>query len=243
MARPSWFARRNRRAAGPVHAKGRCPRGAHHLWQTGVVGFLAWDNNSYYHERLLRALPRQCGRVLDVGCGKGVFAARLAARTRHVDAVDLSAEMIEQAKALVPANVSCLLGDVNEIELGEYDAITSISALHHLELARVLPKLAAALRPGGRLIAIALYRFDLPRELPALVATMATMYARRALLLAVPSARRYRREWDERGVPMRDPVLSVTEVRAQASAALPGARVRRLLQLRYELRWDKPHSW
>jgi 2-polyprenyl-3-methyl-5-hydroxy-6-metoxy-1,4-benzoquinol methylase len=41
---------------------------------------LAWDHNSYYHERLLRALPARCGRVLDVGCGAGAFAARLAER-------------------------------------------------------------------------------------------------------------------------------------------------------------------
>jgi ubiquinone/menaquinone biosynthesis C-methylase UbiE len=206
------------------------------------MGFLAWDNNSYYHERLLRALPRPCERVLDVGCGKGVFATKLATRARHVDALDVSAEMIEQAKARVPDNVTCLLGDVNEIELGEYDAITSISALHHLDLAEVLPKLAAALRPGGRLIAIALFRFDLPREAPALAGTLLTMYGRRALLLAIPGARRYRRELDQRGVPMREPVLAVTEVRAQARQVLPGARVRRLRQLRYELRWDKPHS-
>jgi len=37
---------------------------------------VAWDHNSYYHERLLRALPARCGRVLDVGCGAGRFAAR-----------------------------------------------------------------------------------------------------------------------------------------------------------------------
>jgi 2-polyprenyl-3-methyl-5-hydroxy-6-metoxy-1,4-benzoquinol methylase len=204
------------------------------------MGFLAWDNNTYYHERLLRALPRPCERVLDVGCGKGVFATKLARRARQVDALDASAEMIEQAKARVPDNVTCLLGDVNEIALAEYDAITSISVLHHLDLAEVLPKLAAALRPGGRLVAVALFRFDLPREAPALATTLLTMYGRRALLLAVPSARRYRRTLDQSGMPVRDPVLSVSEVRAQVARVLPGARVRRLRQLRYELRYDKP---
>jgi ubiquinone/menaquinone biosynthesis C-methylase UbiE len=208
------------------------------------MGFLAWDNNTYYHPRLLRALPRPCERVLDVGCGKGVFAARLAERARQVDALDSSAEMIEQAKARVPDNVTCLLGDVNEMSLpdGGYDAITSISALHHLSPPEVLPKLAAALRPGGVLIAIALYRFERPRELPALAGALLTMYSRRAILLAVPSARRYRRELDQRGVPMREPELSVREVRAQARPVLPGVRVRRLMQLRYELRWDKPYT-
>lgn len=58
---------------------------------------LAWDHNAYHHERLLRALPRRCERVLDVGCGTGEFAARLAARADRVDALDRSADIIGNA--------------------------------------------------------------------------------------------------------------------------------------------------
>jgi 2-polyprenyl-3-methyl-5-hydroxy-6-metoxy-1,4-benzoquinol methylase len=125
---------------------------------------LAWDHNSYYQARLLRALPARCERVLDVGCGKGEFAIRLAERAGRVDAVDRSAEMIEAARRVVPANVTCLPGDVAEMTLpaGAYDVITSISALHHLSLPTVLPRLAQALRPGGILVAIALHRLDVP---------------------------------------------------------------------------------
>jgi 2-polyprenyl-3-methyl-5-hydroxy-6-metoxy-1,4-benzoquinol methylase len=105
----------------------------------------AWDNNSYYHPRLLRALPARCERVLDVGCGKGAFAIRLAGRAGRVDAVDRSADMIEAARQVVPANVTCQLGDVAEMTLPAeaYDAITSISALHHMSLPTVLPRLRA----------------------------------------------------------------------------------------------------
>jgi len=92
---------------------------------------LAWDHNSYYQPRLLRALPDRCERVLDVGCGKGEFAIRLAERAGRVDAVDRSATMIETARRVVPANVTCLQGDVAAMTLpaGAYDAITSISSL------------------------------------------------------------------------------------------------------------------
>jgi ubiquinone/menaquinone biosynthesis C-methylase UbiE len=72
---------------------------------------LAWDHNCYYHERLLRALPARCARVLDVGCGAGEFAARLAERAEQVDALDRSPAMIAEARRTVPANVTCLLGD------------------------------------------------------------------------------------------------------------------------------------
>ncbi|WP_158887872.1 class I SAM-dependent methyltransferase [Amycolatopsis anabasis] len=213
-------------------------------WHSGLVGFFAWDNNTYYQPRLLRALPKPCARVLDVGCGKGVFAARLARRAGEVDALDSSAEMIAAAKRNVPGNVTCLLGDVGEVSLPDdsYDAITSISALHHMSLPHVLPKLAAALRPGGVLVAIAHYRMEYPRDLPAQILSLLTIYGRRAVLLGVPSARRYRRELDESGMPVKDPELTLPEVRGQVRDVLPEARVRRLVQWRYELAWRKPES-
>lgn len=39
---------------------------------------LAWDHNAYYHQLLLRAVPAGANRVLEIGCGTGDLAARLA---------------------------------------------------------------------------------------------------------------------------------------------------------------------
>lgn len=208
---------------------------------------LAWDHNSYYQPRLLRALPAQCERVLDVGCGKGEFAIRLAERAGRVDAVDRSAEMIETARRVVPANVTCLHGDVAEMTLaaGAYDAITCISALHHLPLPTVLPRLAQALRPGGILIGVSHHRLELPRDLPLEAVTVLANISRRSALFALPAGRRNRREMYRRlgdgpAMPIMEPVLTIRQVRPQAQLALPGATVRRLVLWRYELRWRKP---
>src|SRR5262245_59266153 len=105
-------------------------------------------------------MPQRCRRVLDVGCGAGAFAARLARRCEQVDALDRCAEMIEQAKRRAPGNVSCVLADVlaGPLPGKDYDAIFSISALHHMPLQDSLLVLKAALRPGGVLAAIALPR-------------------------------------------------------------------------------------
>jgi ubiquinone/menaquinone biosynthesis C-methylase UbiE len=210
---------------------------------------LAWDHNAYYHERLLQALPAWCERVLDVGCGIGEFATRLAGRADRVDALDRSPGMIAEAKRTVPANVTCLLGDVATIDLpaDAYDAITSISALHHMDLPVVLPRLAAALRPGGTLIAVSHHRLEIPRGLPAEAVSVLGNNARRVVLLCLPGGRRYRREMYRRHaaqptMPIMNPTLSLREVRAQAAAALPGSRVRWLVHWRYELTWRKPEA-
>ncbi|HEY1822188.1 MAG TPA: class I SAM-dependent methyltransferase [Trebonia sp.] len=208
---------------------------------------LAWDHNSYYQERLLRALPARCGRGLDVGCGAGEFAARLAERADRVDALDRSPIMIAEARRAVPANVTCLLGDAATASLpaNAYDAATSISALHHMDLPVVLPRLAASLRPGGLLIAVALHRLEIPRGLPAEAVSVVANNARRAILLCLPAGRRCRREMCRRHaaqppMPMMNPELPLRQVRAQAAAALPGSRVRWLAHWRYELTWRRP---
>jgi hypothetical protein len=104
--------------------------------------------------------------------------------------------MIEAARRVVPANVSCRQGDVAEMTLpaGAYDAITSISALHHLSLPIVLPRLAQALRPGGILIGISHHRLDLPRDLPFEAVTVLANVSRGSALFTLPAGRRYRRE-------------------------------------------------
>jgi SAM-dependent methyltransferase len=211
------------------------------------MSVLAWDHNTYYHDRLLRALPRHCERVLDVGCGAGGFAARVAQLATRVDALDRSPEMIALATRAAPGNVTCMLGDLSDVSLPSeaYDAITSICALHHMPLPQVLPKLAAALRPGGTLAAIGLYRLELPRDLPAHALSSAAVYGRRTVLICIPRARRYRqeiyrREREEPVMPVMPPKLTLHQVRQQVREVLPGAHVRRLLLWRHELLWHKP---
>ncbi|WP_234791705.1 class I SAM-dependent methyltransferase [Mycolicibacterium mucogenicum] len=207
---------------------------------------LDWDHNAYYQRLLLRQLPPRCQRVLDVGCGAGGFAVQLAQRSDHVDAVDRSAVMIAEAQRRTPANVNCVQADVltDALPSTDYDAIVSISALHHMPLDTVLPQLADALRPGGVLAAIALPKTDLRREWPH---ELGAALAHRALgvrfraerLLGTGSGFAKTPDHDVMPVVL-DPPLTTREVAAQAAALLPGAHVRRLLFWRYLLVWQKP---
>jgi SAM-dependent methyltransferase len=209
---------------------------------------LDWDHNAYYHRLLLRHLPRPCSRVLDVGCGAGAFAAKLATRAGHVDALDRSPAMIDQARGVVPANVTCVLADVllEPLPDARYDAIVSISALHHAPLEESLPRLARALRPGGVLAAAALPRADLRHELAAemTAAIGHRLYgAAFAIFRATSGGRWYAKEPSHAMMPVvMEPALTTRQVRQEAAALLPGAQVRRLVFWRYYLLWHKPTS-
>ncbi len=198
---------------------------------------LSWDHNAHYRPLLLRELPPRCERVLEVGCGAGDLAAVLAGRATRVDAVDRSAEMVALARARVPAGVRVTQADVLDLALppGGYDAVVGSAVLHHLPLEEALRALAAAVRPGGVLAMVALPRADLPRELPVEAAA--------AVLDRVVGPARWvrgRRDLPAPAMPVRDPELTVREVRRRAAAVLPGVRVRRLLFWRYLLVWRRP---
>ncbi len=206
---------------------------------------LDWDHNTYYHRLLLGQLPPRCHRVLDVGCGAGAFAKRLARRVEQVDAVDRSTAMIAVARQRAPENVNCILADVltDPLPAGGYDAVFSISALHHMPLQDALPRLAVLLRPGGVLAAVALPRRDLPRELPMeLAAALGHRLLGAAFLTArtVGSQDWFVKDGTHAAMPVvMDPQLTTHDVARQAGAVLPGARVRRLVFWRYLLHWEK----
>ncbi|WP_018503633.1 class I SAM-dependent methyltransferase [Parafrankia discariae] len=209
---------------------------------------LDWDHNAYYHRLLLRQLPQPSRRVLDVGCGAGAFAARLAQRSERVDAVDRSPAMIEEARRRTPHNVTCVLADVlaDSLPAREYDAIFSISALHHMPLPDALAVLGAALRPGGILAAVVLPRTDVLREFPVEIVAavghrlLGALFRMKGLL---GGGSWFAKDPAHASMPVvMDPPLTTREAARQAAAVLPGARVRRLLFWRYLLIWQKPIS-
>jgi SAM-dependent methyltransferase len=114
----------------------------------GVYGPDAWD---VAVDAVREASPH---RLLEVGCGWGEFAARVAGELgTELVAVDLSPRMVELARA---RGVDARVGDVQELpfEDGAFDCAVANWMLYHVpDLERALGELARVLRPGGRLVA------------------------------------------------------------------------------------------
>lgn len=100
-------------------------------------------------------------KILDIGCGTGLLSAKLAKRGGEVTAVDLSADMLEVAKAR--ANALQLPIEFMEQPMqqltGHADidvAVISIDSLNYVtetaEVKETFKRIYASLRPGGVLL-------------------------------------------------------------------------------------------
>jgi SAM-dependent methyltransferase len=203
---------------------------------------LLWDHNAHYHAWLMRRLPAGCERALDVGCGPGALARRLAARVGAVDAVDRSEVMIGRASAAAgKSNIRWLLGDVLDpsvpLDADGYDAVTAVSSLHHMPLRPALARLSALVRPGGVLVAVGCYR---PATFGDYLVDALAVPAN-LVVGAVLAARGRAGKPHDVDMPVRwPPDTTLAEIRETAAELLPGSRVRRLLFFRYALEWTQP---
>lgn len=97
--------------------------------------------------------------VLEIGCGTGATALRLAPFTRRLLATDISVGMIAIARERAAANpvpqLSLAVADADSTIAGhgEFDAVLAFNLLHLVtDLDRALELAMQALRPGGLLI-------------------------------------------------------------------------------------------
>jgi ubiquinone/menaquinone biosynthesis C-methylase UbiE len=105
--------------------------------------------------------PKPSERLLDVGCGAGNFAVMMASIVGQVFGVDLTPEMLDQARALQAEagvkNVEWRQTDVTSLpfERGSFDIVSSRSMLHHVEDPRhVIAEMKRVADETGRLMVI-----------------------------------------------------------------------------------------
>jgi ubiquinone/menaquinone biosynthesis C-methylase UbiE len=187
---------------------------------------------------VIERVPTGCGAVLEVGCGTGAVARRLAEKAERVVALDVSPEMVRVARrcSVMHANLAVEEADFMKwpVPAGGFDAVVSIAALHHVPMAEGLARMASALRPGGTLLVIDLFDSRALIELPY----NGLCWLLRRLARPGRPAPEAAAAW--RAHEEHDRHERIRTTRAVAARALPGATVRRHLMWRYSLHWRRP---
>ena len=110
----------------------------------------------HYLRKRVRFVVEHCprGKGLDVGCGTGALAARLAAAGYAMTGIDPSAGMLEVLRARAPA-VEALQASGTALPFadGSFDLVLSVATLHHVadpgDVRRTLAEMVRVARPAG----------------------------------------------------------------------------------------------
>jgi len=128
------------------------------------------DDYRYFHAPYLTAAQAEAdlaevldrlgglpARVLDLGCGEGRLATRLASLGAAVVAVDRDPAAIAATRAAAVGSMTFVCGDLAEVSIdGEFDAVlcwfNAVGFDGHRGLDALVRQAAAWCRPGGQLL-------------------------------------------------------------------------------------------
>ena len=214
-------------------------------WLAAVNSRHPWNHNEYFYDWILRNLPARRQAAVDVGCGTGVLAGKLAPHFARVTGIDADEGMSAAAKARLAGDprVSIMRCRFDEFATAtgesEVDLITMVAVLHHLDLDDTLARIPGLLAPGGRLLVVGLAKVDSLADAVVDVISAAANPVMGAIKHPRPARQLDPAADGQPVMPVRDPTETLTEIAAAASAHLPRVTIRRRLYFRYTLRWDK----
>jgi SAM-dependent methyltransferase len=192
-----------------------------------------WNHNTAYHPWLVGLAARHRGDVLDVGCGDGLLAQRLATVSRSVTGIEPDPATAERAIERVAdvENVQISRTSFDDFDPGSrrFDLVTFVASLHHMDLRTTLARARDVLTPSGEIAVIGL----------SANASAWDWVWSACCLPAVALGDRLHGDTSDIGVVLAEPRESLRTIRRTTAEVLPGAVIRRKLYYRYLLRWSR----
>ena len=135
------------------HGKKLLSEGAESVWNwDSPAGKRRADRRAQYFIDL--ANIKSGDKVLEIGCGTGLFTRKFYAATKAtIVAIDISEDLLTEARKLLP-EVTFKSDDAMHMSFqnAEFDVVFGSSVLHHLEFDSSLKEIYRVLKPGGRMI-------------------------------------------------------------------------------------------
>jgi len=94
-------------------------------------------------------------KILEVGCGTGIYTEKLAKTDADIIAIDISPDLLAQARDKIKSpKVSFLESDLENLPFSDenFDAVVGVSILHHVNVIMALKEIRRVLKPGGSIV-------------------------------------------------------------------------------------------
>lgn len=123
----------------------------------GLCGFMNWAPMGAFYRLVQSELPIEAGeRVLDFGCGRGVFSHLFDAQSYF--GVDLTPSFVRHARKKHPAHGYAFMdGTRLGFSDGAFDSVLVVGVFHHLDddmAVGGLREVHRVLKPGGRALVL-----------------------------------------------------------------------------------------
>ena len=131
------------------HGRYLASKGAGEVWNwESSAGKVRWKRRV----DMLSSVIKEGDEVLELGCGTGYFTKELLKLNARITAIDISPELIEEARRTIQAeNVYFKIQNAYQTEFldNNFDAVVGSSVLHHLDLGKAVREIHRILKPGG----------------------------------------------------------------------------------------------
>ncbi len=136
-----------------AHGRKLIVEGAESIWNwASPAGQVRADRRARFFVDQAKITERD--KVLEIGCGTGLFTRKVYAQTKaDITAIDISEELLEEARKLLPEATFRVDDAMNlSFEDDSFQVVFGSSVLHHLEMEKSLREIYRILKKGGRMV-------------------------------------------------------------------------------------------